>query len=82
MHALLTPVDYWFGHPPRLVITPDSDLRTLARRLVKDSKGAITIEQARKRIARQFGVHGVKARKEVKPAAPRQPRQAGEQRAV
>jgi hypothetical protein len=61
---------------------PDAPARTLARRLVKDSKGAITIDQARKRIARQFGVHGVKARKEVKPAAPRQPRQAGEQRAM
>lgn len=35
MHAILTPVDYWFGHPPRLNITPDSDLRTLARRLTR-----------------------------------------------
>ena len=61
---------------------PDAPARTLARRLVKDSKGAITIEQARKRIARQFGVGGAKDRKYVKPVAPRAPRQAGEQLAM
>jgi predicted phosphodiesterase len=49
---------------------------------VRESKGAITLEQARKRIGRQFGVQGNRARKTVKPVAPRQQRQAGEQRAM
>ena len=61
---------------------PDAPARTLARRLVKEANGAITIEAARRRIARQFGVHGVKARKEVKAACPRKPRQAGEVRTM
>lgn len=57
---------------------PDAPTRTLARRLVRETKGAITIEQARKRIGRQFGVQGTKSRKTVKAAAPREKRQAGE----
>jgi predicted phosphodiesterase len=61
---------------------PDAPARTLARRLVRESKGAITLEQARKRIGRQFGVQGKHSRKTVKPVAPRQQRQAGEQRAM
>ena len=57
---------------------PDAPARTLARRLVKESNGALTIDQARKRMSRQFGVHGNRCRKQVKAAAPREPRQAGE----
>jgi len=57
---------------------PDAPARTLARRLVKEANGAITIEQARLRIQRQFGVHGKKHRKEIKPVAPRAPRASGE----
>jgi predicted phosphodiesterase len=61
---------------------PDAPARTLARRLVRESKGAITLEQARKRIGRQFGVQGKHSRKTVKPVAPRPKREAGEQRAM
>lgn len=57
---------------------PDAPTRTLARRLVAESNGAITMSAARCRIARQFGVHGKKNRRKVKPIAPRPPRQAGE----
>lgn len=57
---------------------PNAPAKTLARRLVKESNGAITIEQARYRIQRQFGVQGKKNRKTVKPVAPRAPRKAGE----
>lgn len=57
---------------------PDAPARTLARRLVRETKGALTIEQARKRIGRQFGVQGAKNRKEMKPSAPREKRQAGD----
>jgi len=57
---------------------PDAPARTLARRLVKEANGAITIEQARHRMQRQFGVHGVKNRHKIKSAAPRAKRQAGE----
>jgi hypothetical protein len=57
---------------------PDAPARTLARRLVKECRGAITICQARKRMARQFGVNGARDRKRIKQAAPRAPRQAGE----
>ena len=56
---------------------PGVPTRTLARRLVKECKGAITINQARMRIGRQFGVQGEKHRKRIKQAAPRPPRQAG-----
>ena len=57
---------------------PDAPSRTLARRLVAESNGAITIDQARCRIQRQFGVHGKQHRRKIKATAPRQPRQAGE----
>lgn len=57
---------------------PDAPTRTLARRLVRETKGALTIEQARKRIGRQFGVQGTKNRKRMKAEAPREKRQAGE----
>ena len=57
---------------------PDAPAQTLARRLVKESNGAITLHQARMRMQRQFGVHGVKNRKETKPSAPRAPRKSGE----
>lgn len=58
---------------------PDAPARTLARRLVKEANGAITIDQARMRIQRQFGVHGRMHRKRLKPAAARMPRQSGVQ---
>ena len=61
---------------------PDAPARTLARRLVRESNGALTIDQARKRISRQFGVNGVKNRKQVKSVSPRPKREAGEQRAM
>jgi predicted phosphodiesterase len=57
---------------------PDAPARTLARRLVKEANGAITIDQARLRILRQFGVQGKKHRKQIKPVAPRAPRTSGE----
>lgn len=57
---------------------PDAPARTLARRLVKESNGAITLHQARMRIQRQFGVHGNAHRKQIKAVAPRAPRKAGE----
>lgn len=57
---------------------PDAPARTLARRLVKEANGAITLHQARMRITRQFGVNGKQSRKEIKAVAPRAPRKAGE----
>jgi predicted phosphodiesterase len=57
---------------------PDAPARTLARRLVKEANGAITLNQARLRITRQFGVQGSKSRKRMKAVAPRAKRQAGE----
>ena len=57
---------------------PDAPSRTLARRLVKEANGAVTLEQARKRINRQFGVSGKQMRKEIKAVAPRARRRAGE----
>lgn len=63
----------------RLVrLHPDAPCRTLARRLVADANGAITLEQARRRIGRQFGVQGKFSRTRCKPAKPREPRQAGQ----
>jgi len=56
---------------------PDAPARTLARRLVKETNGAVTVHQARMRIQRQFGVQGNQHRKKTKPVAPREPRQAG-----
>lgn len=61
---------------------PDAPARTLARRLVKEANNAITIDQARKRIQRQFGVHGKLNRSDMKPVAPRPPRKAGEVRTM
>jgi len=57
---------------------PDAPAQTLARRLVKECNGAITLHQARMRMQRQFGVAGAKNRKTMKPAAPRKQRAAGE----
>ena len=57
---------------------PDAPSRTLAKRLVKECNGAITVHQARMRIQRQFGVQGERSRKRVKSVAPRAPRNAGE----
>lgn len=61
---------------------PDAPSRTLARRLVDEANGAITLDQARKRISRQFGVNGREHRRKVQSAAPRAPRQAGEVRSM
>jgi predicted phosphodiesterase len=57
---------------------PDAPAGTLAKRLVREANGAITLHQARMRMQRQFGVHGKKNRKTMKPAAPRKQRAAGE----
>ena len=57
---------------------PDAPSLSLARRLVKETGGAITLHQARMRITRQFGVQGNKSRKTVKSVAVREPRKAGE----
>jgi predicted phosphodiesterase len=57
---------------------PDAPAGTLAKRLVREANGAITLHQARMRMQRQFGVHGKKNRKSMKPAAPRKQRTAGE----
>lgn len=57
---------------------PDAPAGTLAKRLVREANGAITLHQARMRMQRQFGVHGKKNRKTMKPAAPRKQRTAGE----
>lgn len=56
---------------------PDAPAQTLARRLVKEANGAVTLHQARMRIQRQFGVQGKTHRKHIKAAAPRAPRQSG-----
>ncbi|NBW16816.1 MAG: hypothetical protein EBR82_53450 [Caulobacteraceae bacterium] len=57
---------------------PDAPAQTLARRLVKEANGAITLQQARMRMQRQFGNHGAKNRKTQKPTAPRPPRTGNE----
>lgn len=56
---------------------PDAPSRTLARRLVEEANGAITLRQAENRIRRQFGLHGEKNRRKVASVAPRAPRQPG-----
>jgi predicted phosphodiesterase len=56
---------------------PNAHTRTLARRLVKESNNAITLEQARKRIMRQFGRNGTKDAQTMKPVAVRQARKNG-----
>jgi hypothetical protein len=55
---------------------PDHPARGLARMLAQESRGALTIEQARKRIQRQLGLHGERSRKQMKNIN-RQPRMAG-----
>ena len=50
---------------------PDAPIRTLARRLVDEANGAITLDQARLRMQRCFGKQGVQARKFVKPVVTR-----------
>lgn len=59
---------------------PEAPTKTLARRLVRECRGAITLEQARKRISRQFGVNGKSDLKDMRPATQRPPRTSGEQR--
>ena len=56
---------------------PDAPARTLARRLVREANNAITLEQARKRICKQFGVCGEQHRKKTRPVAGRPLREAG-----
>ena len=56
---------------------PDHPARGLARMLVEESNGALTIEQARKRINRQFGQNGNYNRRSIKAVAAREPRLAG-----
>ncbi len=57
---------------------PEAPARTLGRRLVAESNGAINLDAARRRIQRQFGVHGKKNRARTKPTAPREARQSGQ----
>lgn len=59
---------------------PDHSSRGLARKLVAKCNNAITLEQARKRISRCFGVQGAKNRSCA--TKRRAPRQAGEIRAM
>lgn len=57
---------------------PDAPARTLARRIVAETGGAITLEQARSRVRSVLGVIGVKHRKEDRDIGLRRaPRQAG-----
>jgi predicted phosphodiesterase len=56
---------------------PDAPCQTLARRLVKECNGAITLHQARMRMQRQFGQHGKLHRKRINAVAPRPARKAG-----
>lgn len=56
---------------------PGAPVQTLARRLVADANNAITLDQARKRMARQFGVCGEKNRRRQKPTVAREKRQSG-----
>ena len=59
---------------------PDHSARGLARKLVKKANGAITLEQARQRIRRCFGVSGKRSRDTATRRRP--PRQAGEIRVM
>lgn len=56
---------------------PDHPARGLARMLVKESRNAITMEQARSRVRGLLGIKGEYARKKLKPVVKREPRQAG-----
>jgi hypothetical protein len=55
---------------------PDHPARSLARKLVEETNGALTLEAARTRIRTVFGVHCKDRRKYAK--APRPPRQPGQ----
>lgn len=58
---------------------PDAAARTLARRVVHETGGAVTLEQARSRVRAFLGVSGVKHRKEYGDIGVRRaPRQAGQ----
>lgn len=52
---------------------PDAPARTLARRLVAEANGAITLEQARTRIRGQFGQGGSNTSRPVAPRPARRP---------
>jgi predicted phosphodiesterase len=56
---------------------PDHPARGIARMVVKETRNAITLEAARRRVRGFFGTAGVRARKEYKDKTPREPRQAG-----
>lgn len=56
---------------------PDHTALGLARMLVKESNGALTLHQARLRITRQLGTQGEKNRKNMPTNIGRAPRQAG-----
>jgi len=43
---------------------PDAPARTLARRVVEESNGAVTLEQARSRVRSTLGVHGADDRRQ------------------
>ena len=55
---------------------PDHPARSLARKLVEETNGALTLEAARTRIRTVFGVHSPERRKSAK--SPRPPRQPGQ----
>lgn len=57
---------------------PDAPIRTLARRLVDDANGAISLKAAYCRMQRQFGQGGAKNRATQKPTVARPGRKAGE----
>lgn len=55
---------------------PEHPARSLARKLVEKSNGALTLEQARSLLRRRLGVHGADKRKwATKPRSPRAPGQ-------
>jgi hypothetical protein len=57
---------------------PDAPARTLAKRVVSETNGAVTVEQARKRIMAMFGVNGKLHRNEGRDSGlRRKPRKAG-----
>jgi hypothetical protein len=49
-----------------LELHPDAPARTLARRLVRETNNAITLEQARSRIRNQIGSNGARSKKASK----------------
>lgn len=61
---------------------PDASARTLARRVVAESNGALTLEQARSRIRTAIGANGKDKRNECSTAQYRPKREAGEMRAM